>query len=67
MKQVKWTYRHSLNSRSKTRITKHGEYYGLVRHTARYRGSQLAVVKFDGNKRTSRVPFDDLIFQDDTE
>ena len=39
---------------------KHGEYYGKVRHTSRYDGPQLAVVKFIGNKRTSRVPFGEL-------
>lgn len=57
---ISWTYTHHLNRRSSTRITKHGEYYGKVRHTSRYNGPQLAVVQFYGNKRASRVPFDEL-------
>lgn len=63
MKRISWTYTHSLNSRSKTRRTKHGEYYGQIRHTARYFGPQLALVQFDGNKTTSKVPYDELVFE----
>jgi len=62
MKLIAWTYWHSLNSKSRTQRTKSGVYYGKVRHTDRYRGPQLAVVKFQGNKRTSRVPFSELVF-----
>ncbi|MGR3292528.1 MAG: hypothetical protein ACUZ9M_00770 [Candidatus Scalindua sp.] len=66
MKRISWTYTHNLNSRSSVRRTKHGEYYGRVRHTVRYYGPQLAVVQFDGNKRTSKIPFDELIFVGET-
>ncbi|MES0445044.1 MAG: hypothetical protein ABUJ92_00725 [Desulfobacterales bacterium] len=59
--RVSWMYRHHLNSRSSTAKTKHGDYYGKIKHTYRYDGPQLAVVKFDGNKRASRVPFEELI------
>ena len=57
---IKWSYTHHLNSRSKTQKTKYGYYFGLVKHTIRYNGPQLAVVQFFGNKRTSRVPLNEL-------
>ena len=53
---ISWEYTHHFNSKSRSQMMKHGEYIGKVRHTARYNGQQLAVVKFHGNKRTSRVP-----------
>jgi len=62
MKLIAWTYRHALNSRSRVQRTKGGVYYGKVKHTARYDGKQLAIVKFNGNKRVSRVPFGELTF-----
>lgn len=58
--EIWWTYTHHLNSRSSFRMTKYGRYYGKIRHTIRYNGPQLAMVKFKGNKRVSRVPFDEL-------
>jgi hypothetical protein len=33
-----------------------GIYHGKVKHTARYRGDQMAVVSFEGNRWASRVP-----------
>lgn len=59
--RVKWEYTHWLNASSKIRRVKRGVYYGCVKHTKRYKGSdQLAVVRFDGNKRSSRVPWIEL-------
>jgi hypothetical protein len=67
--RVKWTYTHHLNSRSSTRRTKTGTYYGLIRHTVKHwrkpNAEQLACVRFDGNKWTSRVPVSDLRKEDD--
>jgi len=61
--RVAWTYDHSLG-RVYTRITKHGTYLGLCRHTRKhwdkFNSEQLAWVHFDGNKRRSRVPFSEL-------
>ncbi|KKM80649.1 hypothetical protein LCGC14_1337720 [marine sediment metagenome] len=52
--RIKWTHTYRLN-------VKHGVYYGCVEHTKRFQGSdQLAVVQFDRNKRTSRVPWIEL-------
>jgi len=63
-KRVKWSYRHSLNSTSSTRITKTGTYYGKVKHTYKHwlkpGARQMAVVQFDGNKWSSHVPFNEL-------
>ncbi len=57
---ISWEYTHHYNSRSKSQRMKHGMFYGLVKHTIRYNGPQLAVVQFLGNKRTSRVPLNEL-------
>lgn len=65
MKLIAWTYWHYLPGTakcSKRPVTKGGVYYGKVKHTSRYDGPQLAVVKFNTNKRTSRVPFSELTF-----
>ncbi len=62
MTRASWTYQHSINAKSKTQRTKQGIYYGKVNHTARYVGPQMAVVRFDGNKRTSKVPHHELVF-----
>ncbi len=42
-------------------MMKHGEYIGLIKHTCRYDGPQLAMVKFQGNKGVSRVPVFELM------
>ena len=63
IKRIKWEYRHHLNSRSSLLKTKEGFYYGRVKHTIKYKGNkQLACVGFNGNKRVSFVPFEELIF-----
>ena len=41
-----------------------GEFFAIVQHHGFTDGPQLAVVKFDGNKLTSRVPLVEL-FEDD--
>jgi len=59
--RVFWTYIHHFNSKSSVIKVKAGEYYGRIKHTIRYKGQQpLAMVLFDGNKRLSRVPIDEL-------
>jgi len=58
---ISWEYTHHLNSKSRCQIMKHGEYIGLIKHTARYNGPQLAMVHFQGNKRVSRVPLFELM------
>lgn len=58
--RVIWCYRHHINSRSSKIITKHGTYIAKIRHTYRYNGPQLAAVKFDRNKRLSKVPLYEL-------
>lgn len=57
---ISWEYTHHFNSKSRAQRMKHGEYIGMIRHTARYDGPQLALVQFHGNKRTSRVPLFEL-------
>lgn len=56
---VAWQYEHCLGE-NYTTITKFGEYIGRIRHTKRHTGDRLAMVHFEGNKRPSRVPLDDL-------
>ncbi len=58
---ISWEYTHHFNSKSRSQRMKHGEYIGLIRHTCRYDGPQLAMVKFQGNKRVSRVPVFELM------
>jgi hypothetical protein len=51
------------NMKSGDRIVwknKRGEYIGGIRHTRKHRGKKLAMVQFDGNKRVSRVPIDEI-------
>lgn len=60
--RVKWQYTHYLNSTATVERVKTGEYYGKIKHTARYKGTkQLCCVMFDGNKSASIVPLEDLI------
>ena len=65
MEHISWTYIHHTNSTTSFKRIKFGVYYGSIRHTIRYSGPQLAKVKFDGNKRSSTVPFNELVFIDD--
>lgn len=66
MKKINWEYSHSLNSKSKVTKTKSGVFYGRINHTYKHWDKpgavQLAVVRFDGNKRTSKVPYEELKF-----
>ena len=59
--RISWQYTHHLNRHSETEKVKVGEFFGKIKHTKNYYGEQLALVLFDGNKRTSKVPFKDLI------
>ncbi len=54
--RIRWIYLHHFNSKSHSLRAKKGEYFGLIKHTFKYEGEQLALVQFDGNKKTSRVP-----------
>ena len=58
--RISWKYTHHLNRRSSVGRIKYGIYYGRIKHTIRWGGKQLALVLFDGNKRTSRVPIEGL-------
>jgi len=58
--RIKWTYKHFVNAKSSTLRTKRGSFEGLVRHTKTYNGLQMAIVRFDGNKRQSNVPMSEL-------
>lgn len=66
--RICWQYIHHLNSKRSTIITKYGVYYGNVKHKKKFladgNANPLAVVQFDGNKTTSRIPLCDLIFQE---
>ncbi len=59
--RIKWRYTHYNGGKSAVRHAKYGEFIGLIRHTKRHAGQQLAMVAFDGNKRVSRVPLSELI------
>ena len=65
-KIIRWQYTHHLNNRSSTQRTKEGEYFGKVKHTYKYwqdnTAKQMACVQFDGNKKCSFVPFEELYF-----
>lgn len=69
MKRIKWEYTHHLNSKSQIQIVKEGEYFGKIKHTYRHwnktGAKQMACVKFDGNKRVSFVPYEELKFVED--
>ncbi len=63
--RVVWEYsQRYFNNTSKTRVQKRGVFLGKIRHTKRYYGPQLALVRFDYNARPSKVPYSDLIFID---
>ena len=60
---IVWSYWHSLNSKTGLYRTKTGVFIGLINHTTTYimkGGVQLAMVKFNGNKGVSRVPYFEL-------
>lgn len=59
--RVIWRYIHHLNSKSAIVREKEGVFQGNIKHTVKHKGKQLAGVLFDGNKRESRVPVDELI------
>jgi len=60
--KIKWQYTDHLNTTSSVECIKTGIYLRAIRHTVRYGGVQLAFVKFDGNKRPSKVPQMELKF-----
>lgn len=62
--RIKWRYKHHLNRVSCVDVIKMGEYYGKIKHTYKHwnksGAEQMARVHFDGNKRSSVVPFNEL-------
>lgn len=60
--RVTWTYKHSLNRKSKTYITKIGVIVGFTGaiKKQRYVSGSVAIVLFDGNKHTSKVLLKEL-------
>lgn len=62
--RVKWTHRHSLNSKSVTTITKYGTFVKERRIQKQDGGmswpEKYGVVLFDGNKNPSTILFDQL-------
>jgi hypothetical protein len=59
--------RRKMKTRLISRKGKIGKYYGLIKHTKKYMGDELSLVKFFGNKRKSRVPYKELHFLTDEE
>ena len=62
---IEWSYDHWLNKKSRTVRTKKGIFIRKVDHCgnhARIGFIQMAIVKFDGNKKESRVPYNELVF-----
>lgn len=60
--RVMWSYQHSLNSKSKTTITKYGtviEMTGGVKNV-RYVCGSYVVIQFDGNKHPSKKPISEV-------
>ena len=66
MKKIEWQYTHHLNSRSSVEKIKTGIYFGKIKHTYKHwekiGAEQMAIVHFDGNKRSSKVPYNELKF-----
>ena len=65
--RIKWRYWHHNNGRKQPprRVVKEGEYFGQIKHTYRHWNKgrpQMALVHFDGNKYSSRVPYSELEF-----
>lgn len=58
--KIQWRFRHHYNSKSSSLKIRTGIFIGLIKHTKRYNGDQLAMVQFERNERVSRVPFKDL-------
>ena len=59
--RIYWRNVHHLRTGHDRGLVKCGLFLGLVKHTISFKGSkQMAIVRFDGNKGHSRVPFDEL-------
>lgn len=58
---IKWIYRHYLNSKSYVLREKTGIYIRNVVHSEKYKGKQMAVVRFNRNKNVSLIPLSELI------
>jgi hypothetical protein len=62
--RVSWAYMHGLNSSTKIKRIKHGTLVRFVEHSKKHwKGpwcKQMAVVLFDGNKRSSTVPVEEI-------
>lgn len=58
--RIAWNHYHPFDSSHGFPVWKYGRFVSLIKHTMRHSGVQLAWVHFDGNKRHSRVPFNEL-------
>lgn len=65
--RVIWTYNHSLNSRSRTKITKHGVFVRFVKRKPingfNTEVPNYGMVKFDGNKTLSKIALFQLKYE----
>lgn len=69
--RVSWSYKHWLNSRSSTMITKHGVFIRKINRKQTYLKHgiierKMGLVLFDGNKHPSRVPLISLFNEPET-
>lgn len=62
--RILWQYTHATGSRTRFERVKSGVFMGVARHTSKHwrhnNAVQMAWVHFDGNKRWSKVPLEDL-------
>lgn len=58
--RIYWEYDHHLNRKSVVRRRKHGIFYRILKQTERYHHVVMALVQFDDNGGTSRVPLSEL-------
>ena len=58
--RVRWTYKHHLNSKSYTYLTKDGTLLSYKKSNISF-SYDMAIVKFDGNKTKSKVRLDELV------
>jgi len=55
-RRIIWRYR----LRSGKKKERRGEFFGLIRHHSYWEGQQLAMIRIDGNTRTTNVPVSEL-------
>ncbi|MCK4817434.1 hypothetical protein KA005_16810 [bacterium] len=68
--KIHWTYRHALNSKSSTLITKYGLFLRYVTSNYKDGGSRgthtiFCYVQFEGNKNPSKIRIDEMMLNID--